>query len=246
MNPKIEKLLELVADNQLEKVLEQLTSIFSLSDSELFLDANSVLSDFKRLKSDIRRKKGVVEEREITKNQIRSNVLSLIDELKNDTSILENYNKKASNFNTASLERSNLLIYPFEYDALFRRMANIKERSIEFRALWIDDEPHFQVHERGQLEEIGVDVDIAANEDEANGLMRNFNYDLIISDIARPGREKNGLDFLKEQVAKENQIPFIFYISKLDKSFGTPPYAFGITNSVAELFHLVMDVIERK
>ncbi len=246
MNSKIETLMELVAENHIEKVLEQLVSIFSMTDSELFVDAHLLLSDYNRWESDIRRNRETAEELDLAKNKIYSSTISLIEELKSDASILETYHQKEEKLNTTSVERSNLTIAKTEQDILFQRMSRIKNRQINFKILWIDDEPHFQINERTQLEEIGVEFDIAVNEDEARGLIRNIEYQLIISDIARPGREKNGLDFLKELVESRHRIPYIFYISDLDKSRGTPPYAFGITNSLYELFHLVMDLIERR
>ena len=246
MNSKIETLMELIAENQIEKVLEQLVSIFSMTDSELFVDAHLLLSDYNRWESDIRRNREAVEELELTKNKIYSSTISLIDELKSDASILETYHQKEEKLNTTSVERSNLPIAKTEQDILFKRMSRIKNRNIDFKILWIDDEPHFQINERTQLEEIGVEFDIAVNEDEARGLLRNIDYQLIISDIARTGRDKNGLAFLQELIGIRKPIPFIFYISDLDASRGTPPYAFGITNSLYELFHLVMDLIERR
>tara|TARA_Y100001933_G_C18820163_1_gene488881 strand:+ start:131 stop:286 length:156 start_codon:yes stop_codon:yes gene_type:complete len=42
------------------------------------------------------------------------------------------------------------------------------------------------------------------------------------------------------------QTPIIFYISKLEKDKGTPPYAFGITNRFDELIHLTLDCFSRK
>lgn len=246
MNSKIETLMELVAENQIEKTLEQLLSIFSMTDSGLFVDVHVLRSDYSRLKSDIRRERGSIEEREICRNKITASTISLIEELKSDVSILETYHQKEEKLNTTSVERSNLPIAKTEQDTLFQRMSRIKNRQIDFKILWIDDEPHFQINERTQLEEIGVEFDIAVNEDEARGLIRNIEYQLIISDIARPGRVKNGLDFLRELVESRHRIPYIFYISDLDESRGTPPFAFGITNSLYELFHLVMDSIERR
>lgn len=245
MTEKLKALPELLANNQIEKVLQQLISIFSMTDSELFLDANLLASNYNRLKSDMRRDRGNAEERMIIKNKIYASTLSLIEELKADQSIMDIYIEKEEKLNQASIKRNNLPIPDAKKDVLFQRMSRVKERSLDFRVLWIDDEPHLQRNEIEQLKEIGLEVNVAANEEEANGLIRNFEYQLIISDIARPGREKNGIDFLNELVAEGINIPFVFYITNFDKSKGTPVNAFGITNSLAEFFHLVMDVVGR-
>ena len=57
---------------------------------------------------------------------------------------------------------------------------------------------------------------------------------------------KAGIEFLQKLVANNMRLPMIFYVVKMHEERGTPPYAFGITNSPSELVHLVMDVIERK
>jgi len=40
--------------------------------------------------------------------------------------------------------------------------------------------------------------------------------------------------------------PVVFYIGDLDEDRGVPPGAFGITDRVEELLHLVLDALERR
>ena len=139
-----------------------------------------------------------------------------------------------------------------------------------FRILWIDDEckedEYFKANELQFIQEtIGADVDTATSSEIANSYLalNNYNYDLIISDIKRGNQDEtdakdsepetpDGIQFLNGLVAKVDRgeitslPPMIFYISNLDRSRGIPAYAFGITNQITELMHLVADVYERR
>ena len=102
------------------------------------------------------------------------------------------------------------------------------------------------MREKEILLNIGINFDTAWNSEQAWYQINNSEYDLIISDILRNGDPKAGLDFLDRIVKNGFNIPFIFFIADVKPELGTPPYAFGITNLVAELLHYVMDIIERK
>jgi hypothetical protein len=40
--------------------------------------------------------------------------------------------------------------------------------------------------------------------------------------------------------------PLIFYSARYPQSSGVPPFAFGVTNRVDQLFYLVFDALERR
>lgn len=123
--------------------------------------------------------------------------------------------------------------------------------------MWVDDkcksDNYFKSNELDFIQEvIGAEITKVTNSADAEAYLRNnsYDYDLIISDIERPGG--NGIEFLNKLVNAvhdgtiESLPPLIFYISVLDKSKGIPPYSFNITNKVSELMHLIADVYERK
>ena len=139
-----------------------------------------------------------------------------------------------------------------------------------FRVLWIDDEckedEYFKANELQFIKEtIGAEVETATSSTMARSYLElnNYHYDLIISDIKRGSEDESpsesevtdipdGIVFLNELVGKVDSgevislPPVIFYISNLDRSRGIPAYAFGITNQITELMHLVADVYERR
>lgn len=114
------------------------------------------------------------------------------------------------------------------------------------RAVWIDDNPANNFHERAALASIGVLVDTVTTSTEALKYIASERYNLLLSDVARNGKSDAGIQFLKQLVEKENvKLPTIFYVGSVDQRLGVPPYAFGITDSPSELLHLVLDFRQR-
>ena len=131
-------------------------------------------------------------------------------------------------------------------EALFRRMAYIKDIKHDIHALWFDDTPDCELSELRLILALGIKLDRAETPERAEKLIDNTSYDFIISDIWQQDNPKGGIEFFNNQIEKGIRIPTIFYITKYDEARGTPPYAFGITNRPNDLLHLVMDIIERK
>ncbi|WP_430882652.1 hypothetical protein [Fusibacter sp. JL216-2] len=114
------------------------------------------------------------------------------------------------------------------------------------RVLWIDDEISKIKEEAEVLNEMGINIDISTSDACALNKLKTMNYDLVYSDIERDGNAKSGIDLAAIMEEEGIQTPIIFYISKLEKAKGTPPYAFGITNRFDELLHLTLDCFSRK
>lgn len=112
--------------------------------------------------------------------------------------------------------------------------------------LWVDDHPENNLNERKMFSKLNVEIDTAKNTDEALGILKHANYDLIFSDIARGENSTDGLAMLDEFKKNKITIPVIFYIGVIEPEKGVPAGAFGITNRPDELLHLTMDVLERK
>ena len=130
------------------------------------------------------------------------------------------------------------------------------------RVLWVDDEPMTTVPERELLHRFGVFVQTARSTAEAFewlGLERSRQmdertgkpavapeFDIIVSDIARPNDDGDGLKMLAALRERGVTLPVILYITRHHADRGVPAGAFGITSHPDELFHLVMDILERR
>ncbi len=128
-----------------------------------------------------------------------------------------------------------------------RALRRAKRHLTIFRAaqiLWIDDHPENNLNERRMFRQLKVEIDSATSTDEAMRMVRNGNYDLVLSDMNREGDATAGLKFL-EQLRKEQTTPVIFYVG-VSEAKGVPVQAFGITNRPDELLHLTLDALERK
>jgi CheY-like chemotaxis protein len=111
--------------------------------------------------------------------------------------------------------------------------------------LWVDDHPENNLNERRMFRQLQVDVDTAKSTAEALGMLRNGNYDLVLSDMSRGDDAMAGLKCF-EQLRKVTTTPVIFYVGVFDPARGVPPQAFGMTNRPDELLHLTLDALERK
>ncbi len=114
------------------------------------------------------------------------------------------------------------------------------------RLLWIDDNPEFNNDETKVLRKLGITVDTATTSDEARKMLSRFNYDAILSDMKREGKEDEGTKFL-ESLKKTRMFRYtIFYVGHVDDKLPVPKEAFNITDRPDKLLHLVMDVLERE
>lgn len=114
------------------------------------------------------------------------------------------------------------------------------------QVLWVDDNPSSVRPFCGILNSIGVAVDLVTSSSEALKMTINTRYQLIISDIERDDIADEGIAFLRILQRRASYPRVIFFIANLDTAKGTPPGAFGITNSGEELLHLIIDALERE
>ncbi len=241
----IEEIHALVMEAQTEKAIKRLSYILKLANSKLAKDIISISARFEVLKSDIR--KGIIdlEQRNIQHNRIVDAILSLIEDLREDPAIIEQYKEVDAKLDKATEDRSLVLSIEVK-DTLYERLANVSEKNIAFRILWIDDFPRNNYYEKQILEQIGLKVDLAVTSEDALTMIRRKEYDLLLSDIRRGDNPKEGIEFLARLILKGIDIPLIFYTGNVDRSKGVPPYAFGIADIPSDLFHLIVDVIQRK
>lgn len=115
------------------------------------------------------------------------------------------------------------------------------------RVLWVDEgHPSSNLYERRILQTIGMSVDMVQTPEQAMNLIGRSCYDVVISEMRRADDPAAGKEFASDLDKVANAPELVFYIMDLKRWQGTPAYAHGITNSPAELVHMVLDVVERR
>jgi CheY-like chemotaxis protein len=82
-----------------------------------------------------------------------------------------------------------------------------------WKVLWIDDHPDWNRHEMNALAAVGFSFKTARSNDEAQQLLAQEFFQLIISDIGRDDGE-SGLDIISSARQLGGDIPIIFYVGK--------------------------------
>ena len=125
---------------------------------------------------------------------------------------------------------------------LSRRLENSAEVFRGARILWVDDAPLNNVGEIDLMEQLGARVSIRKSTAEAQEALSRRRYDLILSDMTRDGDPTAGLALLPLSATAKLQV--IFYVGEVKGA--VPDGAFGITDRFDNLFHLVIDALERR
>lgn len=79
------------------------------------------------------------------------------------------------------------------------------------RILWVDDRPDNNIYERRALEAIGIHIETSLNTSDALEQVRTRSYDLIISDMGRPGDSRAGYTLLDSLRQSGDRTPVIIY-----------------------------------
>src|SRR6266567_457485 len=135
-----------------------------------------------------------------------------------------------------SAERINRLVTP-------RASQQLNRASV----LWVDDIPENNTYERQALEALGIQFTVSTSTKDALEKVQREKYDVIISDMGRPGDQKAGYTLLKELKDMGNATPFIIYsASKRPQEVAEARRigAFGYTNDPQELLELVVNAIK--
>jgi CheY-like chemotaxis protein len=103
-------------------------------------------------------------------------------------------------------------------------LSNEIEQARGSRVLWVDDEPHEVVGARRLFRVLGIEVTSATSNEEAKEVLRRDNdFDLIITDVQRPGTGRDpvspihgGVEFVAFDLPEMrdrtiDRIPIIFY-----------------------------------
>ncbi len=121
----------------------------------------------------------------------------------------------------------------------------------KMRILWVDDKPEKNLYMRQVLQELSIDVTMAISITEAIGLVKNNNYDMIISDYWRPNDQDAGYNLLKK--LQENYDffpPYVFYTktNELEKRRreAKEKGAFDCTNDPSELLNIIKEIKNKR
>jgi CheY-like chemotaxis protein len=114
------------------------------------------------------------------------------------------------------------------------------------RILWVDDQPDNNRFERQALEALGIDIDISTSTEDALENIRRRSYDLIISDVWRPGDARGGYRLLDEIRRTGYRTPFVIYSGSRAPEHvreAREHGAIGATNMPQELITIVTDAL---
>ena len=255
-----DKITALVADGNISEALTAMFNLLALAASELKNDATILRGRLSKLNSD--KRKGVLTATDecLIFNQISDGTLGLLDDMMLNAvqfnGFIKDVNDSASRSQIETIEterdlefsvtRKQMSLTTSQKEALFNRMAHVKELNLPIQMLWVHDYPESNTSESRLITALGVKSVYAKTSAEAVQLLATERFDLVVSDIARGDNHHEGLAFLKQLTDSGSAFPpLIFYVAQFDAARGTPPFAFNITNRPNELLHLVMDIIER-
>lgn len=119
--------------------------------------------------------------------------------------------------------------------------------SQSFRVLWIDDRPqNNQQYRDSWSKSLGIYFKLATTSSEAHGYLNTERFDLVLSDLGRPGEELTGQITL-DIVA--NRAPVVFFTNKRGMNLRSSLLSAGameVTNSVGVLSELVRGELRKK
>jgi CheY-like chemotaxis protein/AcrR family transcriptional regulator len=116
------------------------------------------------------------------------------------------------------------------------------------KILWIDDNPASVESTAATFRHLGAKVVVVTDTSAALDVLRaeagGRGFQVVVSDIARGADPQAGTDAIPLLRDMAPDVPIVFGIGNYDPDRGVPPGAFGITDSLDELFHLVLDALE--
>ncbi len=145
----------------------------------------------------------------------------------------------------AQASKGQTAITEHTLDQVARRAERLLSIVSGSRVLLVNDVPREMEHVIQILRDLEVEVDVATHSEVALDMLANSSYDAVVSDMARHGVADDGLRFLDTMRRKGLHRPTVLTVGRYEPERGTPAYAFGITNRVDDLLHLLFDIFER-
>jgi CheY-like chemotaxis protein len=115
------------------------------------------------------------------------------------------------------------------------------------RILWVDDRPQNNLREQNAMTALGMQVTSATSTKEALDRLDESSFDVVITDMGRPGNPQAGYELLKKMQARNDTTPVIIYSSSdrpEHKEQAKKMGAFGTTNRPDELVDLVVKAVK--
>jgi CheY-like chemotaxis protein len=121
--------------------------------------------------------------------------------------------------------------------------ATVSKSTSKTSVLWVDDTPSNNTLERRALGALGILFALSTSTNDALDKLKSNRYDLIITDMKRPGDDFAGYTLLREKMKLGNKTPLIIYTgySTLEqREEAKKAGAFDSTYDPQELFELVL------
>jgi hypothetical protein len=194
-------------------------------------------------------------------NQLYKPVLSYIEKGEiSESSVLSVQLKLAQASLAQANAKAGAIKTPQAFAPLEERIRRLAPKMAGASVLWVDDNhPIDNLFERHALSALGLGVDMVADTEEALKMLSLSKYDVVVSDLDRPGQSDNGTScgnanqgagcgLLKSIHARfgVQQPPSIIYAASYDEGSGAPPYAFAVTDRTDYLFQYILDALDRR
>lgn len=164
--------------------------------------------------------------------------------------------KEIHEYNLITSEENIIFNFPSP-DSLKKRIVNnsqlisyrtMSEQNINKKLLWVDNKPDNNKDERKMFENESIAFDLALSTNEALEYLKDNKYLAIISDMGRKEGAQEGYVLLDKLREIDKNIPLFFYAgSNLEehKKMALERGAQGSTNNSAELYKMVMNLIQK-
>jgi CheY-like chemotaxis protein len=178
----------------------------------------------------------------ISKNSIT--ISSLINDLKNIQSQIDT---KSSN-NNKSLSNNLTSYYNQKIDEAIQELSNLgdlKEKASSIKILWVDDFPANNKSIMDIYKNIGVQFDVAIDNEYAFDLLEKNKYNLVITDMGRHSENMAGISLIKniKKMPINLKPPVILYASqKAISMYGSLARAEGVLYVTSSAKDLVMTI----
>lgn len=138
----------------------------------------------------------------------------------------------------------NKHLSPASRDHLAARLLRSETLFARSRILWVDDVPKNNQLEARLLTGMGVVIDLAQSTDEAKIRLNSGVYDIVLSDMKRGDKSDAGLELIPLASSALARPTLIYYVGS--STGAVPVGSFGLTSDPSELFHLLVDALERR
>ncbi|HEY4857561.1 MAG TPA: TIR domain-containing protein [Xanthobacteraceae bacterium] len=129
-------------------------------------------------------------------------------------------------------------------DELIRSQS--RERLNGTRFLWVDDRPSNNRYERKALEELGAEIHLAIDTNDAILITNEIAFDLIISDMGRPSDQRAGYALLSKLRKMNVNVPFIIYAGSSSPEYTKEAIragAVGYTDNPHDLLEMILTAV---